>query len=630
MMSVRGMILSCWKAECRAFLVRDGMGAAWRLRLLFILLLLWGGHSVGMSQMATELKMMDTTSVAKHDEVPELKDASAREGKRPKPRPAEIKPLQPKQRDTLQNESKRTLVYLERADVITFDEEIMADAQLLRGDVVMRHDEAYLYCDSAHFFQKSNMFNAYGNVRIEQGDSIFVYGDVLYYNGDTKLARLRQNVRMINGEVTLTTDSLNYDRSSNIGYYFGGGQIVDSLNTLVSEKGYYYADTKLADFRHNVVGTNKDFIMYSDTLHYDTESKVADIVGPTNIVYKEETTIYSELGWYNTDTQKSQLLKNSTVTQEDGKQLKGDTIYYDKVSGVGKAFSNVELNDTSHSISLYGHYGYYQELDDIGLVTDSALMVEYSSEDTLYLNADTLYSYAVDSDKIVLAYYNVRIFREDLQGVCDTMVYRSADSTLTMMHRPVLWSDNQQLNGDTVRIFFDGEYMDRMHVVGNAFVSQDDDGEHYNQMSGKEIMCYMGDSSLRQVDVIGNAESIYFPRDEGELVGMNQVQGSYMNIYLDNGKIERIVVYPQPTGKMYPVSMIREDNMFLLNFSWMESLRPKNARDVFNRPEIKATEDPEAQRKAILEQEKIKREEERQKRKEEMLKNAEYGGGEER
>ncbi len=596
-------------------------------RVLLVSALLSAFPLMTFSQTVTELKVMDSTTMIERDDVPEFKDASARDTRRP--RPEEIKPLQPKQVDTLQGGGKRTLVYLERADVITFDEEVMPDVQLLRGDVVMRHDDAYLYCDSAHFFRKSNMFNAYGNVRIEQGDSIFVYGDVLYYNGDTKLARMRRNVRMINGEVTLTTDSLNYDRGANIGYYFGWGQIVDSLNTLVSEKGYYYADTKLADFRHQVVGTNKDFVMYSDTLHYNTESKVADIVGPTNILYKEETNIYSELGWYNTDTQKSQLLKNSTVTQDDGKQLKGDTIYYDKLSGVGRAFSNVELNDTAHSISLYGQYGYYQELDDIGLVTDSALMVEYSSEDTLYLNADTLYSFAVDSDKIVIAYYNVRIYRDDLQGVCDTMVYQSKDSTLTMMRRPVLWSDNQQINGDTIRIFFDGENMDRMHVIENAFVSQDDDGEHYNQMSGKEIMCYMGDSALRQVDVIGNAESLYFPRDEGEMIGMNYIQGSYMNIYLDSGKIERIVVYPQPTGKMYPVSMISKDNMFLLNFSWMESLRPKDALDVFNRPEIKATEDPELQRKAILEQEKIKREEERQRRKEEMLKNASYNAEEE-
>jgi lipopolysaccharide export system protein LptA len=432
---------------------------------------------------------------------------------------------------------------------------------------------------------------------------------------------------MLNGEVTLLTDSLNYNRVTNVGYFFGCGEIRDSLNELVSERGYYYADTKEADFRYEVVVVNEDFIMYSDTLKYNTDDKIAEIVGPTVINYKEETTIYSELGWYDTNTQKSELLKNSTVTQDDGRQLKGDTIFYDKPAGVGRAYSNVELNDTSNNISLYGNYGYYQEFEDIGLVTDSALMVEYSSEDTLYLNADTLYSFAMDSGKVVLAYYNVRLFRTDLQGVCDSMVYVSSDSILTMMKRPILWSDNQQMNGDTIRIYFKYGRMDYMHLIENAFISQNEDDTHFNQMSGKEIMCFMNDSTLYRVDVVGNAESLYFPFDNGEFIGMNNVQSSYMNIYLIDGKIDRLVVYPQPTAKMLPMELVGKDNMYLINFSWMQSIRPKDAADVFNRPQLESAEDPETQRRAIIEQEKIKREEERQRRKAEAMRNPERNDG---
>ncbi len=512
--------------------------------------------------------------------------------------------------------TKKTMVYLERSDVLMFDEANYPDAQLLVGNVILRHDSAYLFCDTAYFYQSKNSFSAFGNVRMEQGDTLSAYSDRLYYYGDNKMAELRDNVRLINDGVELITDSLNYNRSNNVGYYFEGGKLIDSLNTLVSERGYYYSDTKLAEFRKKVELINEDFVINSDTLKYNTDTKIASILGPTTILYQEETTIYSELGFYNTDNEKSYLKKNSWVAQPGGKVLKGDTIYYDKKQGIGRAFHNVELNDSSNNISLLGHYGFYLEDGERGLVTDSAVMMEFSSKDTLYVNADTLYSYAQDTNKVVIAYNNVRIYRHDLQAVCDSMSFYSVDTILNMMDIPVLWSDGSQMTGDTIKLFIKGEDIDKIHVVNNAFISQQEDTVHYNQISGKDIYCYIQDSALRKVEVIGNAESLYFPKDSTVFIGMNLLQSTYMNVHFKEGKIDRLVVYPTPTAKMLQMSKLTKEQKYLTNFTWLEYLQPKTKEDIFLRPQTsKVLEDRESNKDNIKQLEREQREKERQERK---------------
>lgn len=495
------------------------------------------------------------------------------------------KPGQQQQRT--KTSQQKTMVYLEHAETFSFDEAVNSEVQLLKGNVRFRHDDVFLFCDSAYFFDKKNSFNAYGHVKIVQGDTLFIYSDVLYYDGDTKMARLRHNVRMTNRDVTLLTDSLNYDRIANVGYYYTGGRLFDTENELTSIYGYYYPGVEMALFRSEVLLINPGFTMRADTLKYYTQTAITEMLGPTTILYENETTIYSELGQYDTHTEQSQLLRNSWVKHIDGQTLIGDTIFYDKQNGEGRAYSHVQLNDSAKQLSLYGNFVYYKEKGDIALAYDSALMVEHSSPDTLYLNADTLYAYAVDStDKVVRAFHHVRIFRHDVQAVCDSASFETRDSVIHLMQLPVAWSGTRQITGDTMHIYSLNGEPDRLHVVGAAFVCERQDSNYYNQLSGKELIAHIADSELRMVEVRGNAESRYFPLDDDSLlIGLNQTTSSYLTVYLKNQKIERIVLYPSPEGVLTPINQTTEEMLRLPGFSWQESIRPLCWQDVFARPE---------------------------------------------
>lgn len=493
----------------------------------------------------------------------------------------------------------KTPVYLENAETFSYDQARNADAQLLKGNVRFRHDDAYLYCDSAYFYEQQNSFTAYGHVRIVQGDTLFIYGDVLYYDGNTKLARLRRNVRMNNRDVTLVTDSLNYDRMANVGYYYTGGKLYDESNVLTSVFGHYYPGERLAVFRHDVLLTNPNFTMDADTLKYNTESAVAEIVGPTTIVYAQETTIYSELGYYNTRTEQSLLRRNSSVKHVDGQTLTGDSILYNKRQGEGRAYKHVVLNDSAKQMSFFGHFVYYKEDGDVALAYDSALMVEHSTPDTIYLNADTLYAYAVDStEKVVHAYHNVRMFRHDVQAVCDSANYNTRDSVLHLMQQPVAWSGNRQITGDTMHIYSVNGNVERLQVVGAAFVCEQHDSLHYNQLSGKELVAYLSDRELRQVNIRGNAVSLYFPLDnDSVMIGLNQTESSYLTVYLKQQKIDRIVLFPSPTGVLTPMEMVTDDMLRMPGFSWQADVRPDTWQAVFDRPERQKTTDQQPRRR---------------------------------
>ena len=498
------------------------------------------------------------------------------------------------------SQGQRTMVYLENAQTFSFDESVNSEAQLLKGNVRFRHDDVFLYCDSAYFFDKRNSFNAYGHVKIVQGDTLFIFGDVLYYDGDTKMARLRHNVRMTDRKITLVTDSLNYDRIANVGYYYTGGKLYDAENVLTSVFGYYYPGWEMAMFRDSVLLTNPGFTMRADTLKYYTETAVAEMVGPTTILYENETTIYSELGQYDTHTEQSRLYLNSWVRHIDGEMLTGDTIFYDKKNGEGRAFSHVHLNDSANQISLYGNFVYYKEDGDIALAYDSALMVEHSSPDTLYMNADTLYAFATDSvNKFVRAYHHVRLFRTDVQAVCDSACFSTRDSIIHLMQLPVAWSGSRQITGDTMRIYSLNGAPERMHVIGAAFVAEQQDSIHFNQLSGKEIIAHLSDNELRCVEVRGNAESRFFPLDDDSLIiGLNQTTSSYLTAYLVDQKIERIVLYPAPEGTLTPLAQASDDLLRLPGFTWQQGIRPLVWRDVFARPERSKSDTPTKRRRS--------------------------------
>ncbi|MDD2436330.1 MAG: OstA-like protein [Massilibacteroides sp.] len=474
-----------------------------------------------------------------------------------------------------------TSVFLEHTDLLSFDKDINPEAQILRGNVCFRHDSSYMYCDSAFYYEEKNSLEAFSNVRMEQGDTLFVYGDYLIYDGNTQLARLRKNVRMVNNQVTLYTDSLNYDRALNIGYYFDGGKIVDEQNVLSSLYGKYSPDSKMAVFNDSVKLENPQFTLFSDTLEYSTASKIATILGPS-VIISDSATVYTSKGWYDTVADKSSLLNRSQVVSGN-RILIGDSISYDKMSGFGEAFGNMCLRDTVQKVILEGQYGYYNELTEYAFATDSARFLEYSKGDTLYLHGDTLEMVTVDSlYREIKAFHGVRFYRVDIQGVCDSLQFNTKDSVLYMFRAPILWNEQYQLLGDTILIFMKDSAIDYAHVKEYAFAIQHVDSTYYNQLKGSDLKAYFEGESVRLIDVEGNAESIFYPLEkDGTKVGLNESKSGFLSIWLKENKLEKLKIWPTPVGSLTPIPDLKPEQKTLKDFKWYDYLRPKDKNDIF-------------------------------------------------
>lgn len=467
-----------------------------------------------------------------------------------------------------------------------------SDAQILIDSVVLYHEGAYMYCDSAYWYQGNNTFEAFGNVRMEQGDTIFVYGDYLHYDGAAQLARLRDNIRMEDRQVTLFTDSLNYDRLENIGYYFDGGMLVDEKNELTSFWGQYDPESKDALFSDSVKLVNEEYTLYSDTLKYNTETKIADILGPSKIV-SDSGYIETDKGWYNTLTDDARLLDRSKIYNNDGsKVLIGDSMLYNRTTGWGEVFGNMYLEDFNRKSILRGNYGTYNEKTEYGMATDSAFAIDYSQTDSLFLHGDTLKMITDSVFKEVKAYYNVRFYRNDVQGVCDSMSYIQRDSMLYMTGNPVIWNNNSQILGNRIDIHLNDSTVEKAHIKEYALAIQDRQKEaQYNQVSGREMTAYFIDNEVRHVLVEGNAESLYYITEEDStVIGLNKTESAYLAMDILNDEIQKIKLWASTNAVTTPLSQLKPEESKLKGFMWLNYLRPKNRFDIFRRNEKEETD----------------------------------------
>lgn len=482
---------------------------------------------------------------------------------------------------------KKERVDLLYADEAVADKNLRPDVQILIGSVKLRHDSMYMGGDSVLIFEKQNSVEAHGHVWMEQGDTLFLYGDHLFYDGTAQLAQLRENVRLINRTTELTTDSLNYDRLYNLGYYFEGGTLTDEENVLTSEWGEYSPATKLAVFNHQVQLVNPRFTLTSDTLKYSTLTKVATILGPSDID-SEENHIYSERGSYDTQLGQAELLDRSVLTN-GGKRLTGDSLFYDRNLSYGEAFRHVVMTDTVQRNMLTGDYCRYNEQEGSALATDNALAVDYSQGDSLFLHADTLrmLSFHLDTDSAfreIRAYHKVRAYRRDVQAVADSMVYNSKDSCLTLYTDPVLWHGGQQLLGEEIKVYMNDSTIDWAHIINQALAIEQKDTLHYNQVTGKEMKAFFEAGDMRRVEVNGNVLVLFYPVEERDssLLMLNYSEGSFLRMLLKERKMERGTFIGKTTGTAYPIEQIPADKYRLPAFVWLDYIRPRSKQDVFH------------------------------------------------
>lgn len=493
-------------------------------------------------------------------------------------------------------------IFLLHSDRLFHDIEIDAQAQILVGNVQFRHDDVFMYCDSALFYEASNSLDAFGNVRMVQGDTLSLTGDILYYDGLDKLARVRNNVVLVHGQMTLYTDSLDYDRLYNVGYFFEGGHLITQDNDMTSDWGEYRPQTKVAVFNYNVhlvspappqqVRTT----LLTDTLYYNTVTSVANARGPSTID-DGGCHIYTEMGYVNSKNNNLTLLNRSEMSN-NGKKLIGDSIVWNSVDSIGEAFGNVFYSDMLNNNAMTGNYCYYNDRMGYTLGTDSACILDYSQgADTMYMHGDSIkmFTYNIKTDsayRTMHAYNHVRMYRRDMQGVCDSLVYLANDSMMIMYKDPIVWTGSQQLLGEEIQAFMNDSTIDSIYVLRQTLSCERLDSLHYNQVAGQEMHSYMENGELKMTHVIGNVIVNYFPLDEDSLmVAMNHIESTEMKMFMGENRRMRKIWMPAATGTFYPIPMIPGNVRFLENFQWFDYVRPQNPQDIFNwRGKSKGTE----------------------------------------
>ena len=478
-------------------------------------------------------------------------------------------------------------VYLVHADELRYNQYQNGDAQVLTGHVHFRHVGANLYCDSANFFQQTNSFEAFGHVRMVQGDTLSLTSDYAYYDGNEQIAQARYNVVLKHRKTTLYTDSLDYDRMYSFGNFFEGGKLVDNGSTLTSDWGEYHTDSKMAMFYYDVRLRNKKFYLTTDSLFYDTRLSRAHIVGPSNIT-SGSSHIYSEDGYYNTQTEMSELFGRS-VMKDKGRSLVGDSVYYDSKNGLSHACNNVVYVDSVNKNKMTGDYCEYNEETGYAMTTKRAVAIDYSQRDSLYMHADTfkVFTFNINTDSVyrkIHAYNKVRAYRVDVQAVCDSLVYNSQDSCMTMYRDPIVWNNGQQLFGEEIRAYMKDSTIDHVHVVGQAFsVEQLADSVHFNQVSSKEMMALFNKGEVYETNATGNVLIVYYPMDDSDstLIGLNYTETPKLRMFLEKRKMKKIWM-EKPTGVLYPMTQIPPSKYFLPGYAWFDYIRPLNRDDIFN------------------------------------------------
>lgn len=500
-----------------------------------------------------------------------------------------------------QTSKDKSRVYLVHADELFFDVWKNNNAQVLRGNVEFEHGGAHLYCDSANYFEQNNSFEAWGNVKMLQGDTLSLNSDYGYYDGNRKVLEAKvfdsgNQVVLRNRMTTLYTDTLYFDRNDNMGYYNEGGKIVDKTATLTSWHGEYHTDSKDAFFMDKVKLVDGNSVLTTDTLVYNTKSKVASIVGPSDIV-SGKSHIYSELGFYNTEKKQAELLNRSKVIN-DGRTIIADSIWYDGITGVNEAFRNVVYDDVTNKNGMRCNYGYYDDLNGYALSTDSVVAVDFSQKDTLYVHADTfkVFMYNIDTDsvyRVMHGYNKVRAYRIDIQAVCDSLVYNSKDSCMTMYTDPILWNVNQQLLGEVVQVFMRDSVVDRAHVINQAFsIEKLPEEKLYNQVSSNDMYAFFENGEMHEGQAVDNVLVAYYPVNESDSTyeGLVRLDTQKLRLLMENRKLSSIWT-PKADGMMYPMTQIPPEKRFLEGFHWFDYVRPMSKDDIFDwRPKKPGTE----------------------------------------
>ncbi|MEP7278649.1 MAG: OstA-like protein [Bacteroidota bacterium] len=482
--------------------------------------------------------------------------------------------------------------------------------QMLAGNVALQQETTLFYCDSAVINKKDNILEAFGNVHINNADSVQIYSQYLIYHIDTKQATLKKKVSLTDGKIVLTTDELQYNTREKIGVYTTGGKIVNGTTVITSKEATYYGDLKDVYFKKNVKMRDPKTNLDTDSLLYNTESQLATFITKTYIKDSSGANIVTTEGNYDMKRKRSTFGKRAVINDGKGVTVTGDDIFNDDSTGQITVHGNAVYIDTVQKISVLSNSFFADKKKKSFLATQHPLLIIQQDKDSIYITADTLYSARVadirdsayqelirdtirtttvvpakDTGDIryFQCFHHVRIFSDSLQAVCDSLFYAASDSTFRLFTNPVVWASGSQVTGDTIYLFTRNKKADQLYAFENGFAINKSGKNMYNQISGKTINGYFKDGAIDYMRSKGSpAQSIYYAKDESDaIVGVNNASGDIIDMRFENKELKKVVFIRDVTGTMYPFKQTPDDKKLLRNFKWREERRPKSKFELF-------------------------------------------------
>lgn len=482
--------------------------------------------------------------------------------------------------------------------------------QMLAGNVLLQQDKTRFYCDSAVINKKKNILEAFGNVHINDADSVQIYSQYLIYHIDTKLAVLSKKVKLTDGKGVLTTDELQYDTKAKTGIYTTGGKIVNGATIITSKEATYYGDLKDVYFKKDVKMRDPKSNLDTDSLLYNTLTQVATFITKTYIKDSSGANIVTTEGTYDMKNKRSSFGKRAVINDGKGITVTGDDIFNDDSTGQVTIHGNAVYVDTVQKISVLSNSFFADKKNKTFLATQHPLMIIQQDKDSIYVTADTLFSARVADIKdsaytnlikdtiknITLVsskdtsdirffqcYHHVRIFSDSLQAVCDSLFYSASDSVFRLFTNPIMWASGSQVTGDTMYLFTKNKQADRLYAFENGFAINKSGENMYNQISGKTLNGYFKDGAIDYMRTKGSpAQSIYYAKDESDaIVGVNNATGDVIDMRFENKQLKKVVFIRDVAGTMYPFKQTPEDKKKLRNFKWLDSKRPRSKFELF-------------------------------------------------
>ncbi len=475
-------------------------------------------------------------------------------------------------------------IKIENANTLMVNPRLGRNVQLLKGNVRISTQGAVLTCDSAYFYQKNNSLRAFSNARLvkkSKDENFTVTGNSMFLNGNSNIAQVRDSVKLVSKDATLTTNFFDYNIKSEKGHFWNGGKTISGENTFISEEGYFYSKRNKVVYQGNVKINNPQYKIKTDKVIYNTETKISQFIGHTQII-NQENIIDCQRAYINQETDETSFAGDVYMNNK-GQIIQADSVYYNKKSDFGRAYGSISVIDTAQNMVIKGNYASYSRNPDRMKVANKAFFMQYSDKDTLYVHGDTISTDfdTVSNQRSMFVFNHVKIYNKSYQAKCDSMVYSDADSSIQLIGEPILWSDSNQLTAEKVVMYTRNKKVERLELISHPFITFPETQEYFNQIKGKKIVGYIHNNRLQKIEVLSNAESIYYPKDSTNIIGHNKTASNNMIISLGKNRVQRVALFGKVTAKMNPLDKLPQDDYYLRGFAWMPQYRPRKWQDIF-------------------------------------------------